>query len=69
MGRRLRITKQHIGRPLDFLGFDDKIYNGRIIDVLRRNYLVFTYYVPGGFGEVRNILDLRKHRGRILEIY
>jgi hypothetical protein len=68
MGRRLRVTKKHIGRPVDFLGFDGKTYNGRIVDVLRRSYLVFTYYVSG-IGEVRNVLDLRKHRDRVLEIW
>lgn len=68
MGRPQRITKQHIGRPLDFLGFDGKTYNGRIVEIRRRNWLVFVYYVFG-IGEVRGVWDLRVNRDRILEIY
>ena len=68
MGRPSRVTKKQIGRPIDFLGFDGKTYNGRIVDVLRRRYVVFTYYVSG-FGEIRNVLDMRKHSEHIVEVY
>jgi hypothetical protein len=61
-------TAKHADRPMDFLGFDGKQYHGRIVRVQRRNWLVFTYYVPG-FGEVLNTLDMRKHADRILEVY
>jgi hypothetical protein len=53
---------------MDFLGFDGKTYHGRIEAVKRRSWLVFTYYVAG-LGDVRNTLDLRKHRDRIVEVY
>lgn len=53
---------------MDFLGFDGKTYHGRVVEVRRRRWLVFTYYVPR-FGEVRNTLDLRLHSDRVLAIW
>lgn len=63
----VRISKRHIGRPMDFTAFDGRVYNGRIVDVRRRSWLVFTYWIPG-LGEIANIIDLREHRNRI-EVY
>lgn len=61
-------NRRHAGRPLDFLGFDGKTYNGRIVRIARRHFLVFTYYVFGT-GEVSAVLDLRTQRDRIAAIY
>lgn len=63
-----RITTQHEGRPMDWTAFDGKQYHGRIVRVIRRHWLHFTYYVPG-FGDVTTTMDLRVHRDRIVAIW
>jgi hypothetical protein len=64
----MRVTKKQIGRPMDFLGFDGKQYHGRIVDVRRRRWLRFTYYVPG-LGDVTCNLDLKTNAARVLEVW
>jgi hypothetical protein len=53
---------------MDFLGFDGKQYHGRIVDVRRRRWLRFTYYVPG-LGDVTCNLDLKTNAARVLEVW
>jgi hypothetical protein len=60
-----RVTKKHIGRPADFLGFDGKVYNGRV-ESIRRGYVEFLYHVPGQGGEFRTLVKVHEKR---LEVY
>ena len=45
MRHRKAIRREHVGRPVDFLGADGKVYNGTIIEVRRRGVKI-RYYVP-----------------------
>ncbi len=64
----LRFRQTHIGRPADIRMFDEKVYNGRIVDVRRYGrYIRFSYFVHGL--EILAILDMRTDRARVLEVY
>jgi hypothetical protein len=67
MGRR--ITKAAEGRPVDWTGFDGLNYHGRIVAVTRGRFVAIDYHVPGRSGEYRAVLDAKKDRDRIVEIY
>ncbi len=68
MSAAIRLTKAHEGRPMEFLGFDGRQYHGRIVAIVRRRWLTFTYFVFGT-GEVTAVLDLKTQRDRVLEVW
>lgn len=59
-----RVMKKHVGRPMDFLGHDGKIYNGRVVSI-RRGFAEVLYHVPGEDGEFRAIPRVTEKRVQV----
>lgn len=63
----MRITKQHIGRPVDFTDAHGETRNGVISDV--RNGVISIVYYVRAFGDVTAYFAITEAKSRFIEIY
>ena len=58
-------SREYIGKPVVFMGYDGKMYDGTLVNVLKRG-IEISYYVPQVMRECRTCLTTDEAKKRVV---
>lgn len=58
-------TSKQVGQPITYMGYDGKMYDGTLVEALRRGVRI-SYYVPQVMRECQTCLTTAEAKKRII---